>query len=224
MIGVIYMNSFKESLRVENNIQNENKNLSLIMQYIQIEMEENREWDKEDGIDVTAEDYIPYADVTERRLTNLLNYRNIRTKQAFLSKLNFGNNTRKERAMMSELDKDRREKHNLALTSLRGLVDFAKKHNLEPIYNGPMLSEEEIESHSSSTYDTRMEMTDAFLKILSDLQTYTSEICSDKDVRNILNNISTQIHKSNRDYGVKKELTHDDGDIIFENFDNEPSL
>lgn len=218
------MNSFKESLKVEISHEMENKNLSLIMQYIQTEMKENIEWDKEDGIDVTAEDYTPEADVTERRLMNLLEYRNIRTKQAFLAKLNYGNNTRKERAMMSELDKDRREKHNLALTSLKGLVDFAKKHNLEPIYNGPMLSEEEIESHSSTTYDTRMEMTDAFLQILSDLQAYTSETCSNKDIRSVLNNISNQIHKSNRDYGVKKELTHDDGDIVFESFDNSLSL
>lgn len=218
------MNSFKESLKVEINPEMVNKNLSLIMQYIETEMEENIEWDKEDGIDVTSEDYTPEADVTERRLINLLNYRNIRTKQAFLAKLNYGRNTRKERAMMSEIDKDRREKHNLALISLRGLVDFAKKHNLEPIYTGPMLSEEEIESHSGSTYDTRMEMTDAFLQILIDLQTYTSEICSNKDVRNVLNNISNQIHKSNRDYGVKKELTHDDGDIIFESFDDDLSL
>lgn len=218
------MNTFKESLKVESNSEIGNKSLDLIIQYLQLEMKENIQWDIEDGIDVTSEDYIPKADVTERRITNFLNYREIRTKQAYFSKLNSGDFSVTTRSMLADLDKDRREKHNLALTSLKGLVEFAKKHNLEPIYAGPILSEKEIESHTPSTYDTRMEMTDAFLQILNDLQTYTSTVCSDKHAQSILNNVVNKIYKVNRNYALKKELSHDDGDIEFEDFDNDLSL
>jgi len=119
------------------------------------EKEINRMFDEEDGIDVNAEGYEPEAEVTLKRITNLLAYREIRAKQAYVSKVTRGDNSRKMRGLLSDIDKDRRVKHNLALTSLKGLVEFAKKYNIEPVYTGNILTEQEIEEHKASSYDTR---------------------------------------------------------------------
>lgn len=199
----------------------ENKNVSIILSYIQKEQEITRMYDKEDGIDVNAEDYVPEADITIRRIECLLAYRELRTKQAYTAKIVRGNNTRTVRERLATLDRDRREKHNLALTSFKGLIEFAKKYNLEPIYTGNILSEEEIESHSSDTYDVRKEMTDSFLKLLKDLGNYSTRQIIDKNVRKDIEKVQNRIFKNQRDYGIKQELLEDKGDIKFEDFENE---
>ena len=183
------------------------------------EKEINRMFDEEDGIDVNAEGYEPEAEVTLKRITNLLAYREIRAKQAYVSKVTRGDNSRKMRGLLSDIDKDRREKHNLALTSLKGLVEFAKKYNIEPVYTGNILTEQEIEEHKASSYDTRQEMTDAILRILKDLEDCSIIQGYGKGFEKEINRIQHKMYKTKRDYGIKQELLEDNGDVLFDDFD-----
>lgn len=211
------MNDFKESLKVNIESVTEKKSILLLKQYIAKEKELCKIFDEEDGIDVDAEDYKPEASVTIKRIMNLLEYRNIRVKQAYTSMIYSGDNSGTTRAMLADIDKSRREKHNLALTSLIGLVNFAKQYGMEPIYTGPLLSEQEIKEHKGTSQDVRMEMTDAFLKILMDLGEYSIAINNDSDLRAIQN----KIFKVRKDYAIKSDLSYDDGDIKFEDAQSE---
>ena len=112
--------------------------------------------------------------------------------------------------------KERRRKHNSALTAFNGLIDFAKKIGIKPIYEGETLTEEEIESHDNSKYDTRTEMTNAFLKVLNELGEYSAIDCPHKDAKKELMDLQKRMDKVRRTYGIKKELQYDDGDIEFE--------
>ena len=216
------MNEFKENLKVdlkENHNIEKDRTINLILQYIEKEKEENRRFDEEDGIDVYAEDYKPEAGAIIMMIENMLKYRELRVEQAYISKMNMGNNSREFREKATELDKDRREKHNLALTSLKGLNEFAKKYNLEPIYEGRVLTDEQIDSHDKFTYDIREEMTDAFLKMLIELGNFSMEkaVNSKEEIMKL----QRRIDKTERKYGVKRELEHDDGDIEFKDVDDE---
>lgn len=212
------MNNFRDSLKVNIEPQKKNRNIELIMQYIEKEKEINRTFDEEDGIDINADDYEPSADAILQKIMLMLKYRELRTEQAFLANVYKGDRSRETLETLAELDKDRRIRHNLALTALKGLNIFAEKNNLEPIYKGKVLSEEEIENHSPASYDTRMEMTDAFLEILKDLGEYSIEENSSKKQ---MMQIITRIDETKRKYGVKEELKHDDGDIKFKDFEND---
>lgn len=215
------MNDYKESLKVNIESEKENRNVELIKMYIDKEKEITRQYDKEDGIDVDAEDYEPKAEVTLMRIMSFLSYRELRTKQAYTTKISKGNKDRAVMERLAQFDKDRREKHNLALTSLNELVNFAEKYNLEPIYTGKRLSEDEIKGYKSGPYETRLEMTEAFLQILIDLGNYSTRECSDKALKKDLEEIKDKMYKFSRNYGVKQELSHDDGDILFEDFEND---
>lgn len=215
------MNDFKESLKVNIEPEKENKNVELIKMYINKEKEITKQFDKEDGIDVESEEYEPKAEVTLMRIMSFLSYRELRTKQAYTAQMSKGNKDRTVMERLAQFDKDRREKHNLALTSLNGLVDFANKYNLEPIYTGKRLSTEEIKDFGSGTYETRLEMTEAFLQILIDLGNYSTRECADKSLKKDLEEIKDKMYNFSRDYGVKQELSHDDGDILFEDFESE---
>lgn len=215
--------NIREEYKVDlNKIKEEkNKNISIILEYIKKEQEISRIYDKEDGIDVDAEEYVPEAEVTIKRIENLLAYRELRTRQAYVAMICRGNNTRTIRERLAKIDKDRREKHNLALTSFKGLIEFAKKYNLEPIYTGNILSEKDIESHNPQTYDVRKEMTDAFLELLKDLGEYSTRQITDKNARKDIEKIQNRIFKNQRDYAIKQELLEDEGDIKFRDFERE---
>ena len=209
------MSSFLDDIKVDLKQEEKSKSVELIIKYIEKEKELNIMFDKEDGIDVDAEDYKPTENlITIDRLKNLLSYRTLRTRQAYISKISNGDNSRKTREMLVEIDKDRRDKHNLALSSFKGLNEFAKKYGLEPLYKGKMLTEEQIDSHDPSTYDIRKDMTDAFLKILIELGNYSARE-NFKGAKEI-ETVQDEIYRVERDYGVKGELKEDDGDVVFE--------
>ena len=190
--------------------------IGLLIQYMNKEIEINKEFDNEDGIDVTSEDYEPSYDSMKLKIESFIKYRDVRTKQFWVSKLYNGMESRKKASLRSELDKERRRRHNMALTSLVGLCKFGEKFGLPKIYNGNLLTTDEIENHESKNYDTRKEMTDFFLKLVDDI----NEIYIDREAVSINENkfitgLKQQIYKTDRDYGVEKGLTEDEGDIVF---------
>lgn len=212
------MTTFDERYKVSKTpTVKQNKTVELLMKYLEKDAEIAREFDIEDGIDVNAPDYEPDL-VTPGRINALLDYRNIRVEQAYLSKVTNGDFSRGTRQMLNDLDHDRRRRHNHALTSLLGLVDFAKRFGLEPIYEGRLLTQKQINSHDTATLDIRKEMTDAFLKILKDIDDCPySLVRNSKEMKSIKNNSD----KNTSDFKVSKNLEHDDDDISFEDFRDE---
>ena len=219
------MENFKENLKVKlepiTNTENmdsfkESRNVELIIEYIKKEKEVNRMFDKADGIDVDAEDYKPDESVIVKKILNILEYRKLRTEQAWYSDMARGDFSRSTRQELYNLNNERRFKHNLALTSFLELNEFAKKYGLEPIYKGEMLTAKEIVDHNPGKLDARQEMTDSFLKLLLDLGDYSIRKCNEPDAKKELMKIQNNIAKIQRDYKVKKELEYDDGDILFD--------
>lgn len=208
------MSDFDELYKVDKTPTIGNRTIEILRTYIEKEKELNREFDEKDGIDVAAPDYEPDADATQIRLKHLLGYREIRTLQAYASKLARGDNSRDTRSRLNSMDEDRRRRHNLALTSFKGLIEFGRENGLEPLYEGPVLTDAEIDSHAPMTLDTRKEMTDAFLKILVDIDKTPYMSINNAE----LSGIKNDIEKVDREYKVSKPLEHDDDDINFEDF------
>ena len=171
------------------------KRVTILQKYIEKNKEINRVFDEEDGIDTNNLNYEPDASAIINKI------------EAF-SRI---------REISNELDCDRRFTHNAALVALRGLVDFGKKNNLEPLYEGRLLTEEQIEAHDARTYDIRREMTDGFLQILKDIDFCKIQQVSSESSKE-MNILRDTLDKVNRDYGVIKSLKHDDGDIEFKDF------
>ena len=64
-------------------------------------------------------------------------------------------------------------------------------------------------------------MTYAFLQILIYLGNYSTRECADKSLKKDLESIKDRMYKFSRDYGVTQELSYDDGDILFKDFEND---
>lgn len=212
-------NEFKEKYKVDAEEKKEKDIVSIILEYIKKEQEINRYYDELEGIapnENEEEDLL-----TINRISYMLAYRELRTKQAYTSKICRGNNSQEARERLATLDRDRREKHNLALTSFNGLIDFGIKNNLPPIYEGRRLTEKEIETHDPMKYDERREMTDAFLQILKDLGDYSTRTIEDEDGKKKIEKLQARIYKNQRDYGITQDLIEDDGDIGFKDFEKD---
>lgn len=204
------MSNFREDLKVPDT--NENTDMvALIHEYLDTARNMVKEVDKENGIDIEASDYIPDISFMTNRLQLLLDYKEIRAEQAWVSKLCQGDNSRSTREYLSSIDSERREKHNRALVSFINLNDFGKKHNLEPLYKGKVLTTKEIESHDPKVYDIRTNMTNAFLKILSDLGKQSPIIQADSDLLDTRKRIDSLKVR----YGIVKDLSHDDSTFGF---------
>ena len=211
------MDNCDEKYKVEDTPKvNINRTIEILRTYIEKEKEITRAFDEEDGIDVNDPNYEPEADAINRKLKNILGYREIRTLQAYASKLARGDYTKDTRSKLVEMDKARRSSHNLALANFKGLVEFGKKYGLESLYDGALLTDQEIERHTVDTLDVRKEMTDAFLKMLVDIDKTPYSLVDNKEI-SVLKN---KIEKVDRDYKVSKAIEHDDDDVEFEDFND----
>ena len=118
---------------------------------------------------------------------------------------------------MAELDKRRRDVHNLALNSVLGMNMLAEKKKWPKIYNGKTVSEDELKNHrSQQSYDAIYEMTDFFLKFLNDIEEQSIENIEKEMTKVEVKKLQDKLYGIKRDYKVKQGLMHDDGDIEFE--------
>lgn len=185
------------------------KRIRILQTYIEKVKEINKSWDEEDGIDTSAPDYEPDADVILDRINAFAEYRTLRTKEAYESKMNNLNNLQSSRYTLIESDRKRRISHTTALSALIGLVDFGKKNNLEPLYEGKLFKDE-IDFHDGNTIE---EMTAGFLRILKDIDS-----CSIEHTSKEIISIKKDLNKVSKEYGVTKNLEHYDDDIEFKDF------
>ena len=212
------MDSFRDDLKVDVK-PNLTKNVKLIMQYIEKEKEIQRQFDEEDGIDVNSPNYEPDCTMIIAYLNDFAEYKKVRTEEYYKT-LAMGKHRSRENAQeLSDMSKRRSYYHNHALHALNSMNKFAIRFGLEPIYTDEALTDEDIKTHNNAKYELRKKMTDKFLEIINDIELSTWGIRD--GAKKELNKLQLELAKLQRDYGVIKGLTEDDGDIQFKDFQNE---
>lgn len=188
--------------------------LSLLFQYIEKENEIIIEFDKEDGIDVEAEDYVPDSMMTNR-LSAMEDYRIAKTLLANVKKMINDGICHENIDMVSSLDRDQRQKHNRALTSLMGMNEFANKHGLPELYTGKLVDKNDIRDLGSGDLEARKEMTNFFLGLLTQISKYNIRELKNEHLKKQIRDVQRKMDSTNSKYKVKKELTSYDGEIEF---------
>ena len=212
------MSDSKEEFQSElgnSNVNPMSDKLKLLFEYMEKETELNRQFDKEDGIDVDAPDYTPEC-TTLTRVLSFERYRRAYTEtmyQDFLVKAGF----KKNPSLTEELDRNQRQAHNSALSHLLGFKNLSKTLGLEPLYKGAEVSKESIRGMGSDHSDARKEMTDFFLKLITELSDYNIQEIENKYLKENTQSIKDTIRKDNHDFRVKDDgLTEYHGKIEFE--------
>lgn len=195
-------------------INPKSKDLELLFQYIEKENEIVIEFDKEDGIDVEAEDYVPES-MMMNRLSAMEDYRIAKTLLANVKKMITDGLCGKNPEMVNSLDRDQRRKHNRALTSLMAMNEFAEKQGLSQIYTGKLVDKHDIEDLGSGDLDARKEMTNFFLGLLTQISKYNIREIKNEQLKKQIKDVQKKMDATNSTYKVKKELTSYDGEIEF---------
>ena len=190
--------------------------LELLIEYAKKEAEMNKEYDREDGVDVDSNEYELNYDTTKKRIETFIRYKEIRTMQHWYSVVFKDSDVKNYAVGRNELDKKRRFLHNAALQSVLGFDKFSERFKLPKLYEGNLLTPEQIESHDNKVYDIRMEMTDFIFDVLKEIEDIRlSRDFGDKDTeyKSFISDLQNQIEKVDRDYGVTKGLDKDEGNI-----------
>lgn len=188
--------------------------LELLFSYIEKENEIVKEFDKEDGIDVESDSYVPDSMII-KRLSIMEDYRVAKTVLASVNKMIKEGLVSKDIDYVASLDEKQRRKHNNALTALMGMNDFARRNGLKEIYTGELVDKNDIIGLGIGNLDARIEMTNFFLNLLTQVSTYNIREIKNQQMKKQLNSIQKKIDKTNVDYKVKKELKTYDGEIEF---------
>lgn len=104
------------------------------------------------------------------QIEHMIAYRHIRTEEAWYSKATDGITDRTVMAELIKLGKERREKHNLALSSINIVNRFCEKTGFEKLYDEKTLSNEQIRNHEVESLDIRKQVTDFMLKLVNEIQ------------------------------------------------------
>lgn len=188
--------------------------LELLFQYIEKENEIITEFDKEDGIDVEAEDYVPDS-MMMNRLSAMEDYRIAKTLLASVKKMMTDGLCGKNPEMVNSLDRDQRQKHNRALTSLMSMNEFAEKQGLPQLYTGKLVDKHDIRDLGTGNLEARIEMTNFFLGLLTQLSKYNVRELKNEYLKKQLKDVQRKMDATNSKYKVKKELSSYDSEIEF---------
>lgn len=203
--------------------------IKLLLEYMKKEKELTRQWDEEDGIDVNAEDYKIDSLITVSRVQSFIGYRNIRVEEAWFNKLNKGDTSRETREKAYEYDAERSRRHSLALNSMIGMNEFGEKYGLPKFYEGELIRGSDIDNYKN--IDVRKKETDFFLQFIDKLsrtsgilmEKYMEEenmdISKSEEELDFIHELQKNVDIVDNKYGVEKNLTEDDGDIIFKDDD-----
>lgn len=173
------------------------------------------------------------------KIKKIMDYRNLRTEQAYYAKLsyeydfgNWANQCKEVRNAgdfdrsywgdrLQSLDRDRRNKHNSALIGFYEMQEIGRKFGLELLYNGEKLLPKDIVQYNYS--ERREEITDAMFELLHCIEESIIEINKDEieSENKLLVNLKHDINSFNKNYNVKKSILHDesnekDGGIEFD--------
>ena len=190
---------------------------------------------------MTIDDIRAYLETSPRLLAEIkkvMDYRNLRTEQAYYSKLlneyrlsqfsweervcrivrdagEFEASWWKEQTIY--LDKSRRGKHNAALMAFRDIVNTGRAAGLPELYDGKMLSLAEICNHQDPV--TRAAVTDAMFDMLTEIE--NAVIQKEPERNEGIKEVQRDMLRFNRAYNVKQSMVRDedrrkDGGIEFD--------
>jgi len=190
---------------------------------------------------MTIDDIRAYLETSPRLLAEIkkvMDYRNLRTEQAYYSKLlneyrisqyswvdkvsktvrdagEFEVSWWKEKTI--DLDKARRGKHNAALMAFRDIVNTGKTSGLPDLYDGKMLSLAEICNHQDPV--TRAAVTDAMFDMLTEIE--KAVIQREPERNEGIKEVQRDMMRFNREYHVKQSMVKDedrriDGGVEFD--------
>lgn len=125
------------------------KQMDDLLLAIEREAEENKKFDKEDGVDISAPDYKPDSLIVTC-LKHFESYRAVRTEEAYTSIClrTSDVSSRRKAEILNELDHKRRGAHNLALSSVNILNRLMERYGLSKLYTGPTMDDAEINKHT----------------------------------------------------------------------------
>ena len=186
--------------------------------------------------------YIQRSPQTLEQIKEIMDYRNLRIKQAYYAKLAYQyDNQFKlksseicktvreagefDRSFWKEallnLDKQRRGTHNIALKGFRHMVNMGRIYGLPSIHKGRVLEEDEIYGYEG--LDVRAKMTDSMLELMSVLENnvINMNVTHENNGYEKFSKVAEEMKQFNRTYKVKKSIVHDedrneDGGIEFD--------
>lgn len=169
-------------------------------------------------------------------ILNIMKYRNLRTEQSYYARLayeydhvpihqqckevkNAGSLARGYWSTKSQrLDQDRRNVHNKALISFNSIMRVGEQNNLESLFDGKKLTNEEIVRHERA--ERREELTDTMFEML---YTIENSVISQEGTKanEYIGEIKSDMRIFNKNYSVAKSMTKDeskekDGGIEFD--------
>lgn len=106
----------------------------------------------------------------EEEIKNIIDYRHIRTEQAWYSMATDGITDRTVAAELSRIDRERRVKHNAALRSVNIINRFCEKVGMEKLYEEKTLTNDQINNHDNNFLDLRRDITDFMLQLVAEIQ------------------------------------------------------
>ena len=160
------------------------------------------------------------------KIKKIMDYRNLRTEQAYYAKLsyeydyaNFSEQSKEVRnagdfdrsywkSKLQSLDRDRRGKHNDALISFYGIQSIGRKFGLELLYNGQELSPKDIINYNHP--ELREQITNAMFEMLHSIEESVIDKEGQENEKELLVKLKQDINKFNKDYNVKKSILKDD--------------
>lgn len=178
--------------------------------------------------------YIAADPSTLEYIKSMLEYRDLRTEQAYYSKLAYLYDYKKfdrgipkevseagefDRSYWKEriiaLDKARRRTHNQALGAFDAFIRIGEKHHLDYIYIGDRLTAKEASAYERP--EVRTQITDAMLQLLNSIEENVTPLNSDDKLHDVKRNMN----QFNRSYSVSESLSSDeskeeDGGIVFD--------
>ena len=177
-----------------------------------------KEMDKEDGIDISDPSYVPDSLIV-KCLSAFENYRKIRIEEAYFSKIPNNLSAEQKQQKLMDYDRQRRNHHNTALSAVNMLNRVMQKLNLPELYNGPIMTNEEIQEHTN--FNKVNSYTDFFLDLINDVENISIERISNQMAKDVILPISKQLKSDTRGFGLKKPFLHDNEDIVFDDLDYE---
>lgn len=119
---------------------------------------------------------------------------------------------------VSQLDKNRRPTHNRALSSFARIVEVGKYNGLPEIYNGKVLSIDEIYKHEGLM--ERQDMTDAMFDMLFTIENSVFSQEQEQEDKQ-LQNLQGDMMRFNNQHHIQKSMTKDestdrDGGVEFD--------
>lgn len=201
--------------------------IKLLLEYIKKDKEIMKENYRAMGASDEVEDCKLPVSANIERVKNFIAYRNVRVEESWFQKLHNGDNSRRVKEELCELDAKRSRRHADALVSVQQLNEFSQIHDLPLFYEGELVTGSDIENYVN--IDTRKKETDFFLQFIDELSRtpsivmdrYFKETGIDKEseMPDFIKELQGNVEEVDLEYGVEKNLTEDDGDIVFKDED-----